>query len=76
MSETQTRTQQQEQEEGRRLALADLRSVRWISSQPVVREVYVAAKPRYLTLKQAAILGWFIIFNEVNTKKKKKIADK
>ncbi|XP_042231671.1 uncharacterized protein LOC121872724 isoform X2 [Homarus americanus] len=63
MSETQTMTQQQQQ--GARLAIAELRTVKWVASQPLVKQVYDAAKPRYLTLKQAAIIGWFIILYEV-----------
>ncbi|XP_071542161.1 uncharacterized protein [Panulirus ornatus] len=62
MSEAQPRTQQPQ---GKRLALADLRSVRWVASQPPVQDVYNAAKPRYLTLKQVAMVGWFIVINEM-----------
>ncbi|KAG0724935.1 hypothetical protein GWK47_039553 [Chionoecetes opilio] len=63
MSEGETRTQQQAKE-ARRLALAELQVVRWVASQGVVKGLYEGLKPRYLILRQTAILGWFLVIYE------------
>lgn len=64
MSETETRKQQQQAKEAKNLALAQLQAVKWVASQEAVKRVYGALQPRYHTLRQTAILGWFIVFYE------------
>nr|XP_045621259.1 uncharacterized protein LOC123772230 [Procambarus clarkii] len=53
------------QQKAQTLALADLRTVKWVASQTLVKEAYNVGKPRYLALKQAAIVGWVVVFYEM-----------
>lgn len=63
MTETETRTQKQAKE-ARKLAMAELHAVKWVASQATVKRVYDGIKPRYQTLRQTAILGWFLVIYE------------
>lgn len=65
MTETETRTQKQAKE-ARKLAMAELHAVKWVASQATVKRVYDGIKPRYQTLRQTAILGWFLVIYEVS----------
>ncbi|XP_069954669.1 uncharacterized protein [Cherax quadricarinatus] len=65
MADAQARPQGQQHQQGQKLALAELRTVKWVASQPLVKEAFTVVKPRYISLKQVAILGWFIVFYEM-----------